>query len=107
MEKISGVENFVTISKHRESREVPSVLGAGEFKNSTIDLVFIDANHEYDSVKADFEAWYPKVKKNGIIIMHDNYEIFPGVIKFLEELCKDSSVEMVEKDGWSMVFKKR
>lgn len=90
-----------------ESKEIPSSEGAGLFKNSSVDLVFIDANHEYDSVKADFEAWYPKVKKNGIIIMHDNYEIFPGVIKFLGELCKDSRVEMVEKDGWSMVFKKR
>lgn len=42
-----------------------------------------------------------------MIIMHDNYELFPGVVKFLKELCKDSRVGLVESDGLTMVFKKK
>jgi predicted O-methyltransferase YrrM len=77
-----------------------------KFKNNSIDMIFIDANHEYDGVKSDFADWYPKIKNKGIIIMHDNYEIFPGVIQFLDELREDRRVEFVELNGWSMVFRK-
>jgi len=34
-----------------------------------VDMVFIDGEHSYDSVKADLEAWLPKAKK--LICGHD------------------------------------
>lgn len=41
-------------------------------EDSTIDLLFIDANHKYESVKADFDNWSPFiVEGTGIIAMHD------------------------------------
>lgn len=36
-----------------------------------VSLLFIDGAHDYDSVKADFEAWYPKVISGGVIAFHD------------------------------------
>lgn len=36
-----------------------------------LDFVFIDAGHSYKAVKEDILAWYPKVKKGGMISGHD------------------------------------
>lgn len=36
-----------------------------------IDFLFIDADHSYEGVKADWLVWFPKVRINGVIAMHD------------------------------------
>lgn len=39
------------------------------------DFVYIDANHEYDSVMLDIKSWWPKVKIGGFLCGHDaNYQ---------------------------------
>ncbi len=35
------------------------------------DVVFIDADHTYEAVKADWENYGPMVKKGGIVAFHD------------------------------------
>lgn len=57
------------------------------------DMVFIDAGHEYDEIKADIEAWLPKAKK--IISGHDYCDDFPGVKKAVEEKFSSS----VKREG--------
>lgn len=42
-----------------------------QIKNNSLDIVFIDANHTYDSVKEDINLWLPKVKEGGILCGHD------------------------------------
>jgi hypothetical protein len=46
-----------------------SVLGAVEFRDNSIDMIWLDAGHDYDSVMADIKAWIPKCKK--MICGHD------------------------------------
>jgi predicted O-methyltransferase YrrM len=48
-----------------------SVKAAYEYEDNSLDFVFIDASHDYKSVLADITAWYPKVKRKGIIAGHD------------------------------------
>ena len=61
--------------------------------DGSLDWIYIDADHEYEAVKADLEAWFPKVRNGGIISGHDyvKYEseesIF-GVIEAVDEFCK-------------------
>lgn len=52
--------------------------------NEKFDVVFIDADHEYLSVKNDIKAWLPYVKDGGIL-MGDDYN-FNGVRKAVDEL---------------------
>lgn len=54
-----------------------------------IGLIFIDAEHEYEDVKKDFELWFSKLIKGGIIAFHD-VGCFAGVTKLVKEVvCID------------------
>ena len=43
-----------------------------------VELIFIDGLHEYEGVKADFDAWFPKVINGGRMAFHDT-TCWPGV----------------------------
>lgn len=76
-------------------------------KDDTVDLLFIDGDHHYESVKGDYETWYPKVKKNAIIIFHDYIDENTGkkseLSKFVDEL---SNVKKIEQIGLCFVIRK-
>lgn len=56
----------------------------------TADMVFIDAGHDYEEVKADIEAWTPKAKK--IICGHDYVKDHGGVIQAVDETIGNVNV---------------
>jgi predicted O-methyltransferase YrrM len=52
----------------------------------SLDFVYIDGNHSYESCKKDIEIWLPKVKKGGIIAGHDYLAAcFMGVVNAVNE----------------------
>lgn len=68
--------------------------------DESLDFVYIDADHRYETSKADIKAWFPKVRKGGIISGHDyikdyyvNNVIF-GVWKAVDEFA--------EKNGYKV-----
>lgn len=70
-----------------------SVEMAKKVKDNSLDFVFIDADHRYESVMADLAAWVPKVKGDiGVICGHDyHHPRFPDVTKAVDE-CFDGTV---------------
>lgn len=75
----------------------PSLEAAKTFADNSLDFVFIDASHDYDNVKADLEAWYPKMKKckhcgssRAILAGHDFP--FDGVSKAVIEFCNTNGL---------------
>jgi hypothetical protein len=59
---------------------------ASKITDETLDFVYIDGNHTYESCKNDIELWLPKIKKTGFIGGHDYLEnCFPGVVNAVNE----------------------
>lgn len=50
-----------------ESVDVAKVL----YTPNKFNFIYIDGNHEYESVKADLEAWYPRMDRPGVFAGHD------------------------------------
>jgi len=63
--KHTELEGYVTLKR------MSSLEGSKEFEDEYFDFIYLDASHDYDSVKEDLEVWYPKLKPGGTIAGHD------------------------------------
>lgn len=59
-------------------------LVAGGVQNGLC-VVFIDALHDYESVKQDIEEWWPLVREGGYLAGHDYNHKWPGVMRAVAE----------------------
>ena len=66
--------------------KMPS-LEASRMIQDKVDMVFIDAAHDYHACKADIESWLPKATK--MIAGHDYSLNWPGVMKAVKEKFGD------------------
>eukprot|EP00927_Polykrikos_kofoidii_P051523 TRINITY_DN45324_c0_g1_i1.p1 TRINITY_DN45324_c0_g1~~TRINITY_DN45324_c0_g1_i1.p1 ORF type:complete len:417 (-),score=50.90 TRINITY_DN45324_c0_g1_i1:94-1344(-) len=58
-----------------------SVAAASWVTPGSLDLVFIDGDHRYESVATDIQAWWPTIREGGAIAGHDFVFTFPGVVE--------------------------
>lgn len=77
---IEPVKDFITPIRNT------SLEATKQFKDKSLDFIFIDASHDYESIKQDIEAWYPKLKPTGVFAGHD-YLTSVGVRQAIEEFC--------------------
>lgn len=49
----------------------PSMWAVQDFPDSSLDFVYIDANHSFDYVMQDIIEWSKKVRRGGIVAGHD------------------------------------
>lgn len=75
--------------------EMKTSEAADKIKDSSLDFIFIDANHSYKYVKEDIIKWSPKVKLGGYIIGHDynNPVSAPGVTRAVNECFQKYQLE--------------
>jgi hypothetical protein len=86
------LDNIKSVSKNIKTIKGLSEFASQEFENESLDFVFIDADHQYESVKKDIELWLPKIKIGGIISGHDYaFGGYCGVIPAVNEKFKDVS----------------
>ena len=78
---------FSNNSKVRIVRDY-SVNAAKMFDNEYFDFVYLDGDHAYEEVLKDLEAWYPKLKKFGVMCGDDyGHPSGLGVIKAVYEFA--------------------
>jgi len=73
------------------------------FEDNSVDVIFIDAGHSYDSVIQDIKSWLPKIKDGGIMSGHD-YNSWSGVNKAVNEIF--DKVDKIDNDCWFVKIKK-
>ena len=72
-----------------------SVNASTLFSDASFEWVHLDARHDYASVKADIEAWLPKVKRGGWLSGDDyNEEKWPEVVRAVGDV-------LPRAQGWS------
>jgi predicted O-methyltransferase YrrM len=91
--------NSVTRGSVHWIEEPSQVLTVGW--STPIDFLFIDADHSYPAVKADWEGWAPHVVSGGHVAMHDArteaawVDGSAGPAQLLRELEEDPKWEIV------------
>jgi predicted O-methyltransferase YrrM len=70
-----------------------------------IDVLFLDGDHSYAGCKEDVLSWLPRMKPEGILIMHD-YAWAAGVRKVVEELIKPKQPSggcVLQNTYWTLI----
>lgn len=62
-----------------------SVAASKRILGGSLDLVFIDGAHDYESVSQDLKAWWPKLRPGGVMAGHDFSMSFPGLMRAVLE----------------------
>ena len=83
LENIADVDERVTVMP-MFTREAFEILPSGIF-----DMIFIDADHEYEAVKFDIENSLPLLYPGGLLCGHDYNERWPGVERAVEKIFGD------------------
>jgi predicted O-methyltransferase YrrM len=84
LENIEPVKNNINIIKSL------SWEASSNYEDESLDFVFIDAGHDYESIKKDLISWLPKVKKGGVIAGHDYY--YKPIFDTVDEIIGEQNV---------------
>lgn len=95
-------KRFEPFGQRVEILRGPTVAMAGLI-NEPLDFVNVDACHSYACVKADIEAYWPKLKRGGIMAFHDyemaQYGVKRAVLDFIASLSPQfQSIYLLPED---------
>ena len=71
------------------------------FKDESLDLVYVDGGHDAGNISWDYAKWLPKIRTGGHILFHDTCPAHEHVHKFVNDIvAADPTVEEVHVDIW-------
>jgi hypothetical protein len=100
IQKSEAIDDWGKTKKPLIMMRMESIKAAAFIADNSLDMIFIDADHDYKSVMDDVKAWVPKVKLGGIIAGHD-YDPNGGfdVWKVVDEVFGNENIYLVADDA--------
>lgn len=83
--------------------KMSSLRAAQIFKDEYLDFAYIDACHNYKSVKRDISSWFSKVKSGGVLGGHDyDPKIYPDLTRAVDDFIRESDYRFYQEelDWW-------
>jgi len=84
--------------------KMDTVEATSRIEDGSIDIVYIDAEHTYEGVIRDSNAWISKIRPDGYLSGHDYNNGHPGVTQAVDELSQKFGKPKLFQDS-SWVFK--
>jgi hypothetical protein len=91
-----------------EVHRLTSAEAAERFRDGDLDFVYIDGNHRYEFVKADLEAYAPKLRPGGFLA-GDDYGVEgwweDGVTRAVDEFVRSGAATVVSLENHQFLLR--
>jgi predicted O-methyltransferase YrrM len=87
------IRNLEPVKDYVNIIRMDSQTAVETYELESLDFVFIDAAHDYESVLKDMKTWYFRVKRGGILAGDDYQPSWPGVIQAVNDFCSMMNLE--------------
>ena len=113
---VDSNESWIKILKRKFLREVnnnrcfihhsSSIDFSEKILDNSMDVIYIDADHNYEAVKKDISLYLNKVKSGGYICGHDYSYNHSGVVQAVNELSTVTGKKIIQFQDTSWLMKK-
>jgi hypothetical protein len=84
--------------------EIKTSSQAAKEIDEPLDLVYIDASHEYEFVRDDINLYYPLIKSGGMLGGHDYQNYWLGTIKAVDEFAEQKNLKLnIRPPDWWVI----
>lgn len=93
---LMAVANIQPHSPRAKLIRASSAAAASCFGPGSVDFVYVDAAHDFDSVATDLWAWWPTISDHGILAGHDwtDHPHHEGVKRAVAEFAKEHGLKV-------------
>lgn len=87
MAELTTLDDYMAATaRYKNTHVVVSSSQNADLGSENFDMIFLDAMHDYDNVRADIKRWYPHLRPGGVMAFHDyGHHDFPGVKQAVDE----------------------
>ena len=73
-----------------------------DIPTGSIDIVFLDGDHSYESVSKDLPFWYDKLSKGGILMGNDYSRKSSGTKRSVDNFVKENNliIEFIDRKNY-------
>ncbi len=103
-----AVEN-IGASELWDDRVEDAIEAAASFPDRHASFIILDAAHTEEAVRAELEAWLPKLAPGGYLLVHDYDALtapsfYPGVKIAVDLFIAMDEIQRVKQQGWSILL---